>query len=453
MASKLFSAKAVPLGLGTTGQVPKRVMRTPTHNFHLRHRPWLLQPCAIAPVLAGETLENVLLQSRVVTDPVKNPLIGWWLEYYIYYVPLRALTLNDVQNSPPGQLSSTYSPQRSTIEKMLLDQTQAMDAASYGSQAAKPTLYQYNQSAETGDFVNWLERCSDVVANWHFRDQDDDPAQIDDLNPVKLAGNSWTDSVYAADQIADQTVDVNATPTPDNFSVEEMDTAYQTYLVLKSQTMTELTFEDYLATFGVKTTQEDPLRPQLLRYVRNWSYPSNTIGTSGDDLGVPSSALSWSVAERADKKRFIREPGFIVAFTVARPKVYVKAQRTYAATMLADAFSWMPAVYKENVEMSLRKIANGEGPLGGTGYRTTKDYWVDLRDLFIYGDQFVNFALTETDAGIIAGPHASDMVNKNIKYPASADLDLLFANASPLNKIRQDGVVNLRIKGTQVDHT
>jgi len=450
--TNFFSAKQVPAGLGFNATPAKRVLRTPSHSFHLRQRPWQLQPCMIAPVLAGETLENLLMQSRVVSDPIKNPLIGWWLEYYYYFVPLRYISTFFQENNigSPGEIGSS---QRSVIERMLLDFNSPMDAVTYGSSSAKPTLYEYDANGETGNQVQWLNYITQLVAAYHFRDEGDDPSTVDSLPLVKLAGNSWTDSVYAADQFPDETVDVNATPTPDNFSVEEMNGMYQTWLAMRSQTMSELTFEDYVQTFGVRQSVGDELAPELIRYVRNWSYPTNTIGTSGDDLGVPSSALSWSVSERADKKRFFREPGFIVGFSCVRPKVYIKAQRTYASAMLADAFSWMPAVYKENVEFSLKKIEAGEGPLGTATYRAAKDYIVDLRDLFLYGDQFLNFAMTETDANIIAGPHTGDMVNWGIKYPASTDLDLLFANASPLNKIRQDGVVNLRIKGTQVDHT
>lgn len=66
-----------------------RVTRKPVHNFNVETRPFQIQPVMIAPVLAGETLNNLLLQSRVVTMPLKNPLIGWWKEYYFFYVKLR----------------------------------------------------------------------------------------------------------------------------------------------------------------------------------------------------------------------------------------------------------------------------------------------------------------------------------------------------------------------------
>jgi len=443
MDSPRFRTKMVPTGLNPNFNPPSRVLRNPTHNWNVRHRPWQLQPVMIAPVLAGETLKNLLMQARVVSDPVKNPLIGMHLEYYMYYIPLRALSAK-LQAADEEQVGTVTD--RTAIENMLIDPTAPMVGSIYATAAAAAALYEYDMGAEGGNNVHWLRACTDYVAEYHFRDEGDNPAKVDDLPLVKLTGNSWLDSVYAADELPDNTVPVDVGGT-DSFSLEEFSESYKAYLLANSLTMVELTFEDYLETFGERPRRKDPLAPELLMRARHWSYPSNTIGTSGDDLGVPSSALSWSVNERLDKQFRFHEPGFIVGFTVVRPKIYLKAQRTYAATMLADALAWMPAALKESVELSIKRVATGTGPLGGTGYRTTKDYFVDLRDLFVYGDQFVNFALTETDAAIIAGPHASDQANAGTKYPASTDLDLLFVNASPLNKIRQDGVVSLKIMG------
>ena len=68
-----------------------RKLRSPIHRFHLRHYPFQLQPFMLAPVIPGETMKNLLLQARVVTDPIKNGLIGWWQEYYFFYVKHRDL--------------------------------------------------------------------------------------------------------------------------------------------------------------------------------------------------------------------------------------------------------------------------------------------------------------------------------------------------------------------------
>ena len=59
-------------------KVNRRKQRHPTANFHLRTRPWQLQPFCIFPVLPGETMQNAMWKSRVVSDPVKNRAYRDW---------------------------------------------------------------------------------------------------------------------------------------------------------------------------------------------------------------------------------------------------------------------------------------------------------------------------------------------------------------------------------------
>jgi len=163
------------------------------------------------------------------------------------------------------------------------------------------------------------------------------------------------------------------------------------------------------------------------------------------------------VTARSDKDRFFKEPGFIFGVTIARPKVYIKAQRAFAASMLQGALDWMPAVLKERVELGLKKFVGGHGPLGGTGFRDTADtddYIVDLHDLFVHGDQFVNYALTATDANILVGQHIGAQTNAEASYPATASVNALFVGSTDATRlVRQDGVVNLKVLGTQIDPT
>jgi hypothetical protein len=69
----------------------RRIPRNPQHRFYLETRPWQIQPFLIAPVLPGETMKNLLLQSRVVSDPLLASLTGWFCEYYFFYCKHRDL--------------------------------------------------------------------------------------------------------------------------------------------------------------------------------------------------------------------------------------------------------------------------------------------------------------------------------------------------------------------------
>ena len=113
--------------------------------------------------------------------------------------------------------------------------------------------------------------------------------------------------------------------------------------------------------------------------------------------------------------------------------------------MLATPEAWLPALLGDAPWSTLRKFVSTTGPLAGLGASPANDYWVDLRDLYLYGDQFVNFALTETDAGLVALPKAG--MNKH--YISDADRNALFVDGTGVKSlVRQDGVVNFTIKGS-----
>lgn len=400
----------------------QRVTRRPQHTFLLRHRPWVIQPFFLAPVLPGETLKNLLWQSRVVSDPVKNPLIGWWLEYYVFYVKHRDLA------------------GREDFTAMMLDP--AYDLSSY-NEAAHLDYYHF------GGSINWTKLCLQRVVEEYFRDEneawDDHVLASVTTNNMPIASinqQTWLDSVVNDDAYTAEDVDVDLDADND-IMASEVEAAMRQWHWQRHQQLTDMSYEDFLRTYGIRSPETDPHRPELVRYAREWSYPTNHIDPTD---GTPSSALSWAVAERADKDRFFSEPGFLIGVTVCRPKVYLQNQKGMCAGLLNDAFSWLPAILNADPAVAIKKVTAGaNGPLAAN----TDDYRVDIRDLFLYGDQFINHALTETNANIISLPTAT--LQK--RFAASADADELFVSASPANQIRQDGVVSLTILGRQTDMT
>lgn len=393
-----------------------RVTRRPSHTFQLRTRPWQIQPFLLAPVLPGETLNNALLQARVVTDPIKNSLIGWWNEYYLFYVKHRDLA------------------EREELTEMMLDP--AWTSANIDHPTGDTDFY---HGGGTGN-INWSILCLRRVVEEYFRNEGEawDAFKIGDLPLASAFGQT------AFDSLTDTTVMPEGTDidTADVVIPEALEGAWRMWQYQRMNQLTSMDYEDFLQTYGVKPKKEELHKPELIRMVRDWSYPTNTIDPTD---GSASAAVSWAMAERADKDRFFREPGFIFGVTVARPKVYMGKQSGSVANIMNTAFNWLPAVMKEDVYSSLKEVAADSGVLPDT----TNGYWLDIRDLLLYGDQFINFALTETNAGLVALPTAG----LQARYATATDADGLFASASPLNQIRQDGIVSLNILGTQVDHT
>lgn len=399
-------------------EVPRtgRVMRRPHHQFQLRQQPFQIQPFVIAPVLPGETLKNALMQARVVTDPIKNPLIGWWMEYYLFYCTHRSL------------------PNSAVWQNMVLDPSTTTTAQKVG---AKQEHYHGPTS------IDFVAECLQAIVADFFREQGEtwNGNMVGNLPACRIAQDSWLDSMF------DETIipeGGDPQTTPDN--MESLDRMRLQYELLQSMKLTEMTYEDFLATYGVRQQTVRVNKPELIRYVKEWSYPSNTVNPT---TGAPSSAVSWGIAERSDKDRFFKEPGFIFGVSVARPKVYLSRQIGAVANYMNDAYAWLPAILRDDPATSLKAftgVGGSEGPISSS----VNGYWVDLRDLLLYGDQFVNFALTETDAGFVAMPTTA--LQK--RYPALTDVEALFVDAAGGKKyVRQDGVINFSILGTQVDQT
>jgi hypothetical protein len=392
-----------------------RVTRNPQYQFQLRNRPWQLQPFLIAPVLPGETMKNLLLQARVVTDPIKSPLIGWWCEYFIFYVKHRDLD------------------DRDALVDMMLDP----NYVATGLQEAASAEYYHSATS-----INWAKKCLKRVTEEFFRDEGEvwDANAMGVLPVARINIENWTDSVTLDASFISVDVDVEGPDANTTIQASEVENAMRQWEFLRYNNMTTMSYEDYLASHGVRRDPEVSHKPELIRYIRDWTYPVNVVNAA---TGAPSSACSWKIAERADKDRFFREPGFIFGVTVTRPKVYRQGQASSAVDYMDDAYGWLPATLQMDPQFSWRKFAALSGPLPAT----TTAYWADVRDIFLHGDQFINFPLTETDANIIGLPTAT----MNKRYPATADATELFVTAGTAEYIKQDGVVSLSILGRQSD--
>lgn len=400
----------------------KRKTRSPRHPFQLRVQPFQIQPFMLAPVLPGETMKNLLLQARVVTDPIVHPLIGWWSEFYYFYVKLIDMDGKD--------------------DFMAMFANNTALPGGY-STAADPLYYHWANG------VNWTKLAMQPVVRHFFRDEGED-WDVQTLNGLPLAqivGQNWMDSLTLAASYTNR--DVNLDLDADSkVEASEVLRGIDQWQALRDAGLMDMDYEDYIATYGervreVETSPELNV-PELIRYCKNWSYPSNTIDPAD---GTPRSAVSWSVAERADKDRRFKHPGFILGLTVTRPKVYIGGQTGSLAHAMNTALEWLPAVLHDHPELSRMQFADNTGPVDFTD---TGGYWVDVKDLFLHGDQFLNYAI-DASSSKVSLPVAATAQRR---YPLSADIDALFVNAAGGKKyVRMDGVTSLNILGRQYEVT
>lgn len=405
-----------------------RNMRRPAHSFQLMTRPFIIQPFMIAPVLPGETMKNFSFQSRVVTKPLTNPLIGWWTEYMWFYVKHRDLA------------------DREEFTQMMLQPDWSDDAVDDVGNDAK--------SYFAGANINWVAKCLIRVCNGdgsdaghvhYFREAGEawNTATIDGFPIAQITGRTLLDSaVPDAALDIEQDVDVDAN-NDGNVTVGEINDAMRQYQLMVEGGLVDMSYEDFLGTYGVRTKPEEAHIPELLRFVRKWTYPTNTIDPS---TGSPSSAAVWSFSERADKDRFFKEPGFIFGVAVTRPKVYLKNQKGTLTSYMNNVFSWLPAVLSDDPRTSYRQVPDGAAEAFGD-VTDAGGTWIDLKDLFLYGEQFVNFATTEVGKNFVALPTAG----MQKRYVSEADTDGFFVSNDSANGVYHEGICTLGIAGRMGD--
>lgn len=396
-----------------------RTPRRPQHTWYLRQVPFTIQPFMIAPVLPGETLENFSFQARCVTQPVANPIIGWWCEYFWFYVKLTDL------DDREAFMDLMINPDNTTVAAL---------------KETDDTVSQYFNPG-TQSSINYVEKCLKRVTEDFFRTSDEswNNVTINGLPLASTVGNSVLDSF-----INDDSFQTSIEPTIDtsgaSVGITVIEAAMRRWELLKLDNMTDLSYEDYLRSYGVNIA-EAAHRPELIRFVREWQYPSNTIDPT---TGAPTSAVSWAIRERGDKARYFKEPGFIFGVTVVRPKIYFGTQSEPVSNFLDDVYAWLPAVLNQDANTSLRQFTAGTGPFKSN----TDDYWLDLKDLFMHGDQFMNVAPTTSGINQLQLPTAAGVW----KYPTNqAMLDGLFVNANSYCHV--DGIASFNIRGNLKDTT
>lgn len=400
----------MPAMFAPTGE---RIGRRPKHMFNVDQDFWEIQPYFAAPVLPGETLTNVFLQSRVVTPPIKSRTVGFWLEYFTFYVPFRQM------------------PDAANLVAMFVDPSITLS----NSAAAAHQYYD-------GRGYNFILQCLQAVVTEWFRREGEvwSAFTIRASRPAASIGlELFHDSLI---NVADLPDGGALAATQDDDIRAKMVLEYRRMLNISGGGGSDMDYEEVLASYGAflrRAKERD--RPELVRYIRQWSYPSNTVEPT---TGVPSTAVSWSVNDRADKRRAFTEPGFLFGVTVIRPKVYYENQTAFAGSMLDRAQRWLPPMMDDaGMEKGLAEFATTQGPFGKTSGGFNTGYWLDVRDLFNHGDQYLD--ATAANSQKIAMPTTT----QSIRYATQAMADSLKVTAGAL--CTADGSVQLTVQTRVVE--
>lgn len=398
----------------------RRTQRRPQHTFNLKLKPYALQPFCLAPVIPGETLTNIMMQLQCWSDPLKPTMrnIGWWLQYNFFYVRHRDLpeavrtVLAENMLNPEGDFSTLERP------------------------AASAPLYTYAGG------IDWAQMCLEHVTSEYFRDEGEDwnVATVGGLPAVRIYGRGTADAferLTLESDYRDDRVDL-----VDNGSVyvDELAEKVGHWQALRDAGLTEMDYEDFMKTFG-SNVRQDENSPNLHRAEDVWmhrefTYPTNTVEPTN---GIPAVAAGWRIAKSGGKRIFADEPGFIFGVMNARPKVYLRNQKGSVAGMMADVHTWLPAVLQHRQDIGHILSDQAEGPLPGV---FGEGYWVDIRDLLLYGDQYINFTPAADEPPFVALPAA----DAKRRYAAENEVAQFFAGEAPAAKFDVDGLCSLSIQ-------
>lgn len=407
----------------------RRRQRRPQHKFNLKMLPYQIQPFLLAPVLPGETLTSMMLQSQVWSDPLTARMknIGWWLQYNFFYVRHRDLP-SDVR----------------TILAEMLIKPDEVDVSPLERGSQSYPLYTYAGG------MNWTEMCLEHIVSEFFRDdgEDWDDFTLDGLPAAQIYGQGTADAferLTLAPEYEDRRVDL--IDAEGHLYANDLSTMFGHWNALRDAGLTDMDYQDWMKTYG-STVREDEESPNLHRAedlwsIREFTYPTNTVEPSN---GVPAVAAGWRMAKNGGKRVFCDEPGFIFGVTYVRPKVYLRAQKGSVAGLMGDVRAWLPALLHDQRDLGHVMIDGTGGPLPNVfddGEEGFESYWLDLRDLLLYGDQYVNFDPAD-DVPFLDLP-AADATRR---YAAETEVKAMFANAET-GKFESDGLVSLSILGRQ----
>jgi hypothetical protein len=400
------------------GQAKTRHERRPNFGIAGVMKPYGLYPLCIHPVLPGETLKNFETKWRVISKPVKHPLAGAWLETWLCYVKMTDLD----RNLGEMFISDTYST---------VGHTASADQPRYFTRSGQ---------------IEWVKKCVERIHEAYFVHENETPRTIDGVPQVKLNMTGWWQNMIFKPSAESMPTDLN-----------ELQGAMSAQEMMMQSTMTELTYERYLQEYGVQSIRTGIGEPEILRYTRSWTLPTNHVEPSN---GVPSSAWAWSDHIKAEKDKRFDEPGFIVQLAAIRPKLY-QANVPYSMVGELWGFSdWYPVYNLPDPNAGAKDLTSDSGMFAaGAQDAGVENLMYDHKDLLSHGEQFVN---EWTDPAGYTLPVSTGLEVKSTsepedlrgEYAKEADISGLFSSETSSDQFCYfEGISQARVAGHITDTT
>lgn len=396
-----------------------RVNRSPNFPLAGTMRPFGLYPIWAHPVLPGETAQSISVKMRTLSMPVKHPLGGAWAEHWFVYVKL-----TDIDNDL-GQMfiSDTYSNSGWTASG---------DASRFFVKSGQ---------------IDWIRKAVERVHAAYFVHDNETPRTVDGVPQVKVNNVSWYQNMIF--EPADDPV-----PVTDG---GDMYQHLQGWMMLQQMQMTELTYEKYLETYGVRPSAQQMGDPEILRFARSWTQPVNAVNPAD---GRPSSAWVWSDEIKMDKSKKFLEPGFIVHIATIRPKVF---QKHMAASMIGNLWGfsdWYPSYNLDDPTAGVKRMLKTDPVFAAAATDAgTETLLYDHKDLLMHGEQFINSADNELPYPLpyssgLSVQTGSDPEDLRGEYTSASDAASWFVGTDPDQQcLYYEGIAHAVVSGHLSDTT
>lgn len=414
-----------PLQIVQPGMPRTRKKRAPQFPIAGTMKPFGLYPLWATPVLPGETLNSCETKYRLISLPVRHPLTGAWFETWTVFCSLTDLNTNFAQMFISEDVSPT----------------------AYQAGADRPRYF-----TKSGQ-IDYIKLAMDAIVKNYFRDEEEpdwDTHLIDGVHMAKRQSWDW------AQNLMFKPVNLDATYLPSSLPEDGTLTPLE---IMRLSGMSEITYEKYLMQYGVaqKEAVKEARIPEILRYTRDWTVPTNSIEPT---TGRPSSAFSWSSTIKSDKPKRFDEPGFVVTIGCVRPKMFDPTLRSSMIGELWGFGDFFPVYNLSDPAAGLKlldashKVLNL--PVG------TDALMYDHRDLLSHGEQFINdwagpYPLPQISSRTLVD--GSEIHELRGQYPTEANINSLFVEheeTTPDDARRRlfyEGIASAEITGHVADTT
>ncbi len=404
------------------GETRKRFHRRPNFPIAGGLKPFGLYPIMCHPVLPGETLKSATSKWTVISQPLKNPFVGAWLESWWFYVKLTDL------DRDLGQMfiSDDYS-------------TSGWTAA-----AARERYFTYSGA------IDWIRKCTERCHDAYFISEGEATEGMTSpevsIRKIKLNNRSWYQNLMF------EPAEVALDTTGERDHKDQM-TAWE---MLNQMQMTELSYESYLEQYGVRSMRLGIGEPEILRFTRSWTKPTNVIDATD---GKPTSAWVWNDEMKLEKDKRFDEPGFIIQLAAVRPKMYQGAQLNSMVGEMWGFSDWYPAYNLTDPTAGIKRIGS-DNLIWETTWNAAEgevQLLYDVRDLLSHGEQFINDHSPNypwPKANGWSGIAAASPANVRGEYCDNAAIDDLFVGAADnQERCYYEGITSLTIAGHVQDTT